>query len=523
MMGPEPFLGVEQEHDLFDGKRRLDFQSLFASTAIRSPSIRFRNSDDAAILDAGYVLACDGWEAELATAPILGLGDGCLTLAREVLRCRTHMLDLLHGVGVPEIHGYSTHINISVPPGREAELANALARSLGPALILMIESRESPGLFLRPRRGRLEIGGEYIDEERQLAAACLFLTGAVHAYLNRPAIWRQFPTITLKRWEEATLRPGIFLPHAAYGESVYAKGRAARVELDDGRTTTAGDLLASGVELALEGLEGQISEMAANVLRSIVQETGSLQIEQEGDPGRISPATGPIPMAPEAALLEMLGNPEVDRSVAPRFVDWEGAAFSWESPAGVPLIIGVPWQQLEAFFGIVRADGVPGFVASLGPGQAELNTLDQFQRGSAQTYGGLDMAALGREAQIGKQGGGKRRVAPIPVPHATRRWLVPLIIGLTTVVIILIGGGGTVRRVFFPDTPTLTPTVTATHTATSTRTPTATSTVTPSPTPTPTDTATATPTPTRTRPRPTRTATHRPRKPPACTPGVNCP
>jgi hypothetical protein len=520
-------LGVEQEHELFDGRRRLDFQSLFASAIARTPSIPFRNDDHATVLDAGYVLACDGWDAELATVPIPASGDGCLALAREVLRCRQHLLGLLRGLGVPDVHGYSTHLNISVPLGREEEVAHALARSIGPALILLMESRTSPGLLLRPRRGRVEVGSEYIDQERRLAAACVLLSGAVHAYLFRPETWELFPQVVLARWDEAIIRPGIFLPHDAYGESIYDRGRSARLELESGESATAGDLLASCLALALEGLGDEVSEPAAEVLRSVAGSPLDLPIEQgeSADPGMIVETRGPLSEVPEAGILKTLSRAGMGPAVAPRFVDWEGAAFSWVGPSGTPLIIAVPWQGLHPFFAAARAEGIQGFVAGLGTPQPELSSLSQLR--SAGTYQAVDPVALGRETQAGKRGDRKREpAAPLRVAPSGRRWLPWLLIGLITLVVALITCEEIVRRVVFPRTPTPTPTriVAATRRAkpSATATRTATPTVTPTPTPTSTPTETPSPTPTQRRPRPTRTEP--PQEPPtACTPGLPCP
>lgn len=533
-------LGIEQEHDLFDGERRLDFQRLFPAAARSSSSVPFRNSNEAAVLDAGYVLACDGWEAELATVPIPALGNGCVTLAQEVLRCRAHMLDQLRRAGVPDVHGYSTHINLSVPFGLEDETVHALARSVGPALILLMEAPASPGLLLRPRRGRVEIGSEYIDREQHLAAACTFLTGVVYAFLHQPAVWRRFPRLILRRWEPATLRPGVYLPHDAFGESVHARGRAAQLELTNGQTTTAGELLESTSELALEALEGRINPVAAEALRGLVRGDGELPIDRTSDPGHMDPPTSRLPAAPEAAVLGRLGTAKDDSSISLRFLDWEGAAFSWRRPLRRRLIIGVPWQHLEGFMGAIRDQDLSDFVAQLGAPVPELRSLDQLA--TPQVFRRVDLSALGQEAQIGKQGGRKHHSLPVPIPKSPRSWLIPLLITLITVVV-LVGTGGTIRRIFFPGGPSPTPTLTATPSIPPTATPTMTLTMTPTFTATPTPTNTATPTPSPTRPRSTRTRTPRPpdQPPPqptscdpqdpacnppptACTPGLpNCP
>ena len=387
-------IGVEQEFDLFNGERYIDFRKLFSQVVAHTRSVPFRNCDSAVILEAGYMLACDGWEAEFATAPISSAGNGPAAVAHEVVRCRMHMLQLLKRVGVRQVRGYSTHINISVPIGREWELAWAFAESVAPALILLMEARQSPGLLIRPRRGRLEIGSEYLDDEGQLAAAIVFLTGVIHAYPYNQTLWKQFPRVRLKKWEDANIRPGIYLPHDAYGESMHELGRKAQIELESGEKITAGKILESCAELVLRELNKQVSERALKTLRRVVQQTGSLQIEQEQMPGDIQRRAVHFSVL-EAKTIQSLASSHSRLGITPAFVDWEGVAFSWTGK-NVPLILGIPWSDLPQFFTIARKNDIPQYVASLGPPEAALTSLNQLR--SAQTYERVDPVALGTQA-----------------------------------------------------------------------------------------------------------------------------
>ena len=349
------------------------------------------------------MLACDGQEAEFATVPIDYQGDGCLRLASEVTRCRVHMLKLLHSIGVPEVRGYSTHLNISAPPGREWELATVISATIAPALILLMEARQSPGLLIRPRRGRLEIGSEYIDDTDQLAAAIVFLTGTVQAYLFDGLLWAQFPRLSLKRWEEANIRPGIFLPHDAYSESIYAYGRAANLELENGGHISAGELLEGCSRLALAALAGKISPRSAHALRRLVDQTGSLQIERPLDPAVIARPVGFHAMIGTAQILQTITRSQDKFGLTPRFVDWEGAAFSWESE-GNSLVVGVPWAHLPQFFINAQNNDIPAYVGGLGPVESELASLNQLQ--SPGVFRGVNPIALGTQA-LGNKDGGK--------------------------------------------------------------------------------------------------------------------
>lgn len=423
-------LGVEQEFDLFGRRGQADFRALFRHALRGHRSIPFRNCDSAAILDAGYMLACDGREAEFATAPVGLSGDGPLRLAGEVTRCRNHMFGMLRGSDVRIVKGYSTHISVSVPRGREREIAEAFAGKVGPALILLTESRHSPGLLLRTRRGRLEIGSEYIDDERQLAAAIVFLGGAVHAYLYHAGAWERLPRLKLEHWEEANIRPGIYLPRDAYGDSMHELARTARLQTEDGAIVTAGELLGTLAALSVRELRGVVNSRALETLSDFTRRGRLLQIEGAGVPGRVT-ARPPRSVPPEARTIERLvragrGN------LVPRFVDWEGAAFEWKD-GGNSEILGVPWAQLPALFSAARMGKVPQVVASLGPAQPVLNSLEQLQ--STQSYRQIDAVALGNQAlgdkgSAGPKGGSAKNPGPdktfepsgmfVPVPQLQR-------------------------------------------------------------------------------------------------------
>jgi hypothetical protein len=530
-------LGVEQEYDLFAGRSPLDFRALFARSLARRHSVPFRNCDSAAILDAGYMLACDGQEAEFATAPIDYHGEGCLTLAREVIRCRQDMLKLLHGIGIPDVRGYSTHLNISVPPGREWHLAIALSKTVAPALILLMEARQSPGLLIRPRRGRLEIGSEYIDHEDQLAAASVFLTGAVQACLFDEPLWGQFPRLSLKHWEEANIRPGVYLPHDAFGESIYEYGRAAKLELENGGTIRAGDLLEICSRLVLRALADKISLRAAKGLRRVVAHTGSLQIERPIDPGFIAQPVRFYSPTHAARTLQTLTLAQTRLGLTPRFVDWEGAAFSWETKS-TSLVVGVPWAQLPGFFHTTHKNDLPRYVKELGAVGPELASLDQLQ--SPGVFHAIDPVALGHQA-LSDKGNGKDRKGDSPKPSGqsgeppilpARKRLPWWRIGLTIVTLLvliftvgrLINNNSTFGRSTRTPTITLTSSLPVRDRTVSQPTPTWTSTTTSTPTWTPTPSVTLTPTRTR-RPFVPPTDTPRPPPPQPCDPqnDPNCP
>lgn len=454
-------LGVEQEFELFDRGRPIDFRTEFPRAIGRAASIPFRNCDSAAIVEAGYMLCCDGRDAEFATAPIELRGSGPIDLANEVLRCRTHMLEALRKQGRREVRGYSTHLSISVPAGRERELAEAAAARIGPALILLMEGPRSPGLLIRTRRGRLEIGSEYMDDPQRLAAAIVLLAGAVHARLNNQPAWEQLPQLKLMHWEEAVTRPGIYLPQDAYGESIHDLGGAARLELEGGGKIGAAAVLEACAALAKRELEGLISPEACRSLDRVLDHPELLPIEGMFDVGRVETRRTNF-TAVQSRTLKRLARSRRTR-LAPQFVDWEGAAFEWRS-AGQRLIIGMPWSELPVLFAAAQTDKVLGAIAGAQTPKPLLNSLDQL--GSPQAFEQIDPVSLGKEALSDKgQPGGVKGGSPKPpgqLKYVDRETYIPAMppprsripigwIGLLIGVLILLVGTVTLIGVGVPN------------------------------------------------------------------------
>src|SRR5690349_10864594 len=119
-------------------------------------------------------LTCDESEAELASPPVdLAPGFGAL-LRRYAAAARATLGELLPA-GC-EVRGYSTHISISVPGPANAARAEAYAKRFGPLFGLLVDKRDSRGIYVRPRPGRLELCGEFV-EGRRLEAVAAFAAG----------------------------------------------------------------------------------------------------------------------------------------------------------------------------------------------------------------------------------------------------------------------------------------------------------------------------------------------------------
>lgn len=178
-------LGVEHEYQVWAGREVRDFRRLLPE--VTSDLRRLDSGDPRACrLPSGVALTADGREAELATPPLPAGHDVAARLDRLLARERANLADALAEVGVDRLTGFSTHVNVSVPDDLVVDVAQRFARHCGAVAFLVCEPRVSQGLLVRPRRGRLEVGGEYA-EGGHLVSAVTFVASAAAALLGGPA------------------------------------------------------------------------------------------------------------------------------------------------------------------------------------------------------------------------------------------------------------------------------------------------------------------------------------------------
>ena len=179
-----PRIGVEHELCLWRDQAQVDFRPLINQVA---GGIRPLDPGDprARRLPSGVALTADGWEAELATPPV-PIGPGAPQQIDDLLRGeRTELRERTSALGVTRVSGFSTHLNVSVPDESVVGLGLMFVESCLFALAAVVEPPASQGLLVRPRRGRLEVGGEYVEGPDLVAgltllAACVcgLLAGA---------------------------------------------------------------------------------------------------------------------------------------------------------------------------------------------------------------------------------------------------------------------------------------------------------------------------------------------------------
>ncbi len=223
-------VGVEHEYALWCGSAQIDFRRLLP---VITADLRTLDPGDprARRLPSGVMITADGREAELATPPLPwdgsapGTLDELLAVERSVLAARA-----AEAAGADLVTGFSTHVNVSVPDELVVEVGRRFVLHCGLATALVGEPHSSPGLLVRPRRGRLEIGCEYAEGDH-LVALVTFVGAAVAALLDDvpPPLPRVPEPVAVPAREKF----GWFLPPEGPYADLLDRGRAAGGQLLD--------------------------------------------------------------------------------------------------------------------------------------------------------------------------------------------------------------------------------------------------------------------------------------------------
>jgi hypothetical protein len=99
------------------------------------------------------------------------------------------------------LRGYSTHLNIEIDDRHVRLVATMIARRMAPALMLLLDGPQSPGLIVRPRHGRLELGGEFATGNQLIDAktmACGMAMVADRAVIDRTFRSQLPPVLRIK-------------------------------------------------------------------------------------------------------------------------------------------------------------------------------------------------------------------------------------------------------------------------------------------------------------------------------------
>jgi hypothetical protein len=350
-------IGLEHEYEIRFGGARLDARELLAELDL--PGRRLDPGDPHAIrLPWGGVITADGAEIEVATPPI-ALGHGAIDDTMNFATVgRVQLLDALRRNigGQVQLTGYSTHVSVSVPDEIVVEVGEMVLRRFAPALMLLLDAATSPGLLVRPRHGRLEIGGEYGDGE-PLAAAMLVTIGATLACCRARRHGRPLPPTLRAAVDPTDQRFGWYVDRTAFGGDLYAQGGQTVLHPTRGRAMTAGDHLRRCVAIAHNELVDHVDDRDLAVLD---------RIEASRLPRR---TVAPVDLRPPRPPTPNVHGDVVTDIVRPGFVarpvvaTWDLVAFEFTS-AGTRAYAKVPSERLARYLDDLRSGRLDDQVVS---------------------------------------------------------------------------------------------------------------------------------------------------------------
>jgi hypothetical protein len=351
-------IGVEQEWRLRIDGIPVDFRQLVRSVTSDLPH-RDPGDPNAVRLPGGVALTADGWEAELVTPPV-PLGPSAPELIAKLLAdglAETSRRLLQHGYA-PGFTGFSTHVNVTCPDRRVVRTAQLLASRCSPAVALMLESVNSAGLLIRPRRGRLELGSDHLDGQHLEVAliavsAIVVLCAASAGRRGARGSVRSVPELDLTI-VPARERFGYYVDRRASGSDLYSAGRAAVLRTAAGSTITAGDHLAAVWELARPharrlGLDPTAVDAAVTGRSSLPCEVGD----------RSDAPVAVTALGRHRANESRPENPDLRRRQRPfglveaAWVTWNVTAWRCSSPDGGEYYLVIPRADHAGFLSVL--------------------------------------------------------------------------------------------------------------------------------------------------------------------------
>ena len=268
-----PVAGIEREWSVKDGPETLDFRTVI--DALPLDGRRLDPDDPHAHRCAwGGVVTADGLEAEVATPP-MGIEAGVTARLEALSRKGFQHLRAASPTGWT-FTGYSTHLNVEVPDKHVVRVARRFTERFALAQMLLLDRVDSPGLLVRPRRGRLEIGGEYASGD-QLRAALAFAIAA-----SRATTWRSRTPLPRVTVVPSTGRFGWYVDRLAAGPDLYREGRSAPLHTNRG-TMSAQDYLEATWDWVRPHVLGVLSAEEIGLVDDEVSGARPLPLERPED------------------------------------------------------------------------------------------------------------------------------------------------------------------------------------------------------------------------------------------------
>lgn len=314
---------------------RVDMRQRIGTLGI--DGVRLDPSDPSAVrCPHGSVITADGYEAEIATAPVRSSTHAIGHLNAHLAEA---LQDLTAALGEDaHLMGYSTHLNVEVTDRGVKRIGRRLVRSWSPALMLLTLHPDSPGLLVRPRWRRLELGCEHITGE-QLANALTFSVGATAAATRRRrAPWGHIDVEV----EPSRQRFGWYIDRAAFGNDILRHGRGTVLRRGRRGTMSAQALL----EEAWSCARPYAVELLGIDATAPVDDVVNGRTPTASEAGRIESS----PVAAGRVDRQCFEYDVGDVSVRPAVLTWRTAVFEVRAP-GRCRWIEVPGESLDSFLG----------------------------------------------------------------------------------------------------------------------------------------------------------------------------
>lgn len=377
---PGELVGVEHEYRVWRRRRagsvRLDARRLGQLLSSGEPDLDPADPH-ARRQRSGGVLTCDGPEVEISIAPVPVVPGFAWRAARRSVAEERRLRRALRPPH--RLDGYSTHLSVALPDRLTDATARLYVSRFAPALMLLMDGPSAPGLLVRPRPGRIELGASHVPAGR-LPALLAFALGSVLACAEvvsakRGAERRLPPSLELAV-EPARDRYGWYVDRRAPGCDLYALGRAASLRLATGGRLSAQRHLEAAWASARHLLGPLATAADLAQLDALVAGRLPLAVEGAAPSGpagtRIEPPGSTADEEAGGAFGAALAPTGGRLHAAPVLLTWSRAVFLVLDPRRErPGFASVPVSRLARFLGLL-GDGsldvpVERFLGIAGP------------------------------------------------------------------------------------------------------------------------------------------------------------
>jgi hypothetical protein len=336
----------------------------------------------------GNITADDG-EAEVAIPPVPLTRGFTRQVDRWAERAKAELIGVLPAGH--QLEGWSTHISVSVPERINDDVSRLFARRFGADLLLLMGRDVSLGLLVHPRKGRIELGSEFVDGAN-LRAALAFSVGAVLACvvaLENPGT-QLWPPLIDARVRRAARRFGWWVGRASFGSDILQEGRSTVLPLMRGGTISAQDHLEAAWQIARAALHTAGLGADARAADPVVAGTRALPLDQASPEAIVVRA--PLARRTRETAFGGLLVPRhrADLSVMAQLTTWDFTIFRiWRGAARS--YRAVPRGELAAFLTDLDSGALDAELAA---------TLERDGEGETSVLRGWEQAAKGGAFRI---------------------------------------------------------------------------------------------------------------------------